>query len=579
MAIRKLNREGRAPIGMQLKIGAKFNLLVIGVILFLVITISLVAKFLIQKEMMQVFTERVQTVSELSYNWLNERYPGSWAIQNGDLFKGNIRVTDNNEVVDGIGEITGGAATVFQGDTRVATNILDENGQRRVGTKADPDVVEVVLKTGEPYIGKADILGEDYLAIYKPIQDVNGEVIGMWLVGAKIKTVNHTVLLLVLSIVGVSMIFGLIGIVLSVLLSKKIVRPILNINKQLNEIADGEGDLTKELSIKTKDEIGDLALAFNKMIANLRSMIQQISLSSNLMASASEELTAVAEQSTSATEQIASSIQEVSISAENNGERAAESSKAVQEMTINVQKVAEAASSVSEAAVETSKEASIGNESLLQVIQQMNTINETVDDSANVVKRLGEHSAEIGKITEFITAIADQTNLLALNAAIEAARAGEHGKGFAVVADEVRKLAEQSKESADKIVKFIGQIQEDTTVAMDVMNKGSHEVEVGKDIVQKTGEGIQKILYSIEKVASQIQEVSAVSEEIAAGAEQVNASIEQMAIGAQSSAGNTQSVAAASEEQLASMEEIAASSGSLSKMAEDLQNLIAKFKI
>ena len=195
------------------------------------------------------------------------------------------------------------------------------------------------------------------------------------------------------------------------------------------------------------------------------------------------------------------------------------------------------------------------------------------------IKKLGNLSQEIGNIIGVITGIADQTNLLALNAAIEAARAGEHGQGFAVVADEVRKLAEQSKESADQIAGLINQMQEDTTEAVNVMEVGTKEVAAGKVIVDETGKRFEKILLSIEQVTAQIQEVSAISEEMSASAEEVNASIEEMANIAQYSASNTQNVASASEEQLASMEEITASATTLSKMAEDLQAIVKKFKL
>ena len=562
-----------------LKIGTKFNLLVIGIILFLSIIISLVAKFQIEKATTQIFTDRVKVVSELGYNWLNETYPGDWSIKDGELYKGNTKINNNNELVDQIGEITKGAATIFYGDIRVATNVKDNNGQRTIGTKADSKVTDVVLKTGRTYIGEADIVGQNYLTMYKPIKDQNGKVIGMWFVGQKIEVINNIVLSLLSSIAVVLVIAGVIAVLLSLMFTRTIVRPILTINGQLKEIAEGEGDLTKELLVKSQDEIGDLANSFNKMLNNLRTMIRQIGMTSEQIAASSEELTASAEQTTQATNQIATSIQEVSTGAEMQGQGVTESSRAMQEMTTHIQQVAETTASVSETAIETSKEANLGSESIQKIIQQMNNISVSVDDSASVVKRLGEHSKEIGKITEVITGIADQTNLLALNAAIEAARAGEHGKGFAVVADEVRKLAEQSKESSDQIAGIIKRIQEDTIHAVDEMNKGTQEVAVGKDVVYKTGEGLQNILISIEQVASQIQEVSAVSEEMAASAEEVNASIEEMANIAQASASNTQDVASASEEQLASMEEIASSSASLSKMAENLQMLVKKFKI
>ena len=209
----------------------------------------------------------------------------------------------------------------------------------------------------------------------------------------------------------------------------------------------------------------------------------------------------------------------------------------------------------------------------------MDKIHGSVDDTAKVIQKLEERSKEIGQIIEVITGISDQTNLLALNAAIEAARAGEHGKGFAVVADEVKNLAEQSKESADKIANLIQQIQHDTTHAVEMMGKGTADVAEGISVVQVTGEGFKRIQQSIDQVTSQIQEISAVSEEMSASVEQVHASVDQVAQIVKEASTNTENIAAASEEQLASMEEITASSNSLSKMAEDLLAQMKQFKM
>lgn len=560
-------------------ISTKFNLLVIGIILFLSIVIGVVAFIQIDKSMMNVYEDRVKVISQLGYNLLDETYEGDWSIRDGKLYKGNTVMNDNNELLENIGSITNGVATIFQGDMRIATNVIDENGQRAVGTNANAKITEIVLNEGQTYVGEIDIVGVKHLALYQPIVDKDKNIIGIWSVGPPITTVGKTIFSLLTSIAIALLITGVIAVILSLLFVRSVVRPIRTINLQLKEIAEGEGDLTRELAVNSKDELGELATSFNQMIGSLREMIQQVSLTSQQVAASSEQLTASTEQTTMATSQIAASIQEVASGAEAQGIGAAESSTSMQGMADNIHQIAETTSTVSEVAVETTKEANLGNESLQQVIQQMNTIHSTVEDTAAVIRQLEVRSNEIGEIIAVITGIADQTNLLALNAAIEAARAGENGRGFAVVADEVRNLAEQSKTSADQITDLINQIQNDTNHAVTVMQKGTEEVALGMNVVQQTGEGFGRILASIENVAGQIQEVSAITEEVAASAEQINASIEEMASIAHTSASNTQNIAAASEEQMASMEEISNSSASLSKMAEDLQEMVGRFKV
>ncbi|MDQ0233037.1 methyl-accepting chemotaxis protein [Metabacillus malikii] len=560
------------------KIGTKINLLIIGVILFLSVIIGIVTGVQVDKAMNNVFSDRVKVVSELSYNWLDETYDGDWSLKDGELYKGDVKINDNHEIMDKIGEITKGVANVFQGDTTVATNVVVD-GERRVGQKAAPAISDVVLNSKEEYLGEADISGEKYLTLYMPIKNGDGEIIGMWMVGPKINVITETVQSILSILSAIIFISGIIAVIYSIIFTKKIVRPIKTINNQLKEISDGEGDLTKELSIDSRDEVGELANSFNRMIGSLRTMISQVGATSNEVTASSEELSASAEQTLQATGHIASSIQEVASGAEMQEQGALESSQTMKEMAIGIQQVAETTSTVSDLATETNQNAHLGNESIQKAIKQMNEIHSSVNNSAAVIKKLGDQSNRIGTITEVITGIANQTNLLALNAAIEAARAGEHGKGFAVVAEEVRKLAEQSKDSADEITSLISQIQVDTTHAVDLMDKGAVEASLGMDVIHETSEGFQKILQSIEEVTTQIQEVSAVTEEMSASIEEVNAMMEEMAHISQDSANNTQNVASAAEEQMASMEEITSSAASLSKIAEDLQKLVNKFKV
>ncbi|MGM9945916.1 MAG: methyl-accepting chemotaxis protein, partial [Lysinibacillus sp.] len=240
---------------------------------------------------------------------------------------------------------------------------------------------------------------------------------------------------------------------------------------------------------------------------------------------------------------------------------------------------ATATATVVEVSEETTKEAEEGNATIQQVVMQMNKINDSTNDSSTVIRNLEVRSTEIAKIIEVITNISDQTNLLALNAAIEAARAGEHGKGFAVVADEVRKLAEQSKGSADQIANLVREIQVDTEQAVKVMQNGMDDVAVGMTVVQQAGVGFKRIQQSIEQMTSQVQEISAVAQQMSASVEQVNSAMEQVAVKAKQSSKNAEDVAATSEEQLASMEEIASSSTALSKRAEELLAQIRQFKV
>ncbi|MFC4769330.1 methyl-accepting chemotaxis protein [Effusibacillus consociatus] len=371
---------------------------------------------------------------------------------------------------------------------------------------------------------------------------------------------------------------GVMAIALGLLFSRMIATPLVKVVDIANRVS--EGDLRVErLPNHSQDEVGQLASAVDGMVENLCSLIRQVKQTAELVAASSEELSATSEQTSKATEQIASSIQEVAAGSEIQVRSVEEISKEVAEMSSGVGQIASTAQHVSHAAIRAAEVALNGNRAIQTTVKQMNSINKTVNELSTSVKGLGARSQEIGQIVEVITAIAEQTNLLALNAAIEAARAGEQGRGFAVVADEVRKLAEQSAVSAQQIAQLISGIQEETIKAVHSMESGLEEVAAGINMVNAAGESFALIKQSVDDVTTQIQEVSAASQQVSAGTQQVVNSIDQIAGIAETAASGTQTVSAAIEEQTASMEEIAASASSLSKMAEELQMAVGKFKI
>ena len=392
------------------------------------------------------------------------------------------------------------------------------------------------------------------------------------------KTLSGNVQKVAFLIILLSVAAFIIGIGIATYISRVISKPVKLVSQAAKQLADGNLAIDK-IKVKNKDEIGQLAADFNEMATNLRNLIFQVSSTSEQVAASAEEMMASAEQTNSATNQVATAIQEVAGGAEVQSKNTEESAKAVGEMSGGIQRVAETTSTVAESAAETTKQAQVGQESLEKVIEKMKSINDTTSETNGVIKDLDRKSAEIGKIIEVITGIADQTNLLALNAAIEAARAGEHGKGFAVVADEVRKLAELSRQSASQISGLIEVIQKETHQVVEMMNKGTVEISEGSLLVQETGRTFEEILKSIENVSEEIQEVSAISEEMSASVLQVNASIEEVTKIARGSVASTAEIASATEEQLASMEEVASSSASLAKLAENLREMVGKFKI
>lgn len=379
--------------------------------------------------------------------------------------------------------------------------------------------------------------------------------------------------------IAVIIISILIGIMIALIISSKIVKPLHFIVAKLNELSHNEGDLTTRLHINSKDEFSLLANAFNKMLANIQNLIQQVKQTTVEVASSSEELYSSSEQNTQATNQVTLSIQEIASGAEKQVKGTEDGLVAIHEIVTGIQRIADSSSHVANFTDETMKQAEDGHKAVERTIQQMNTIQQTVDQAGKKVEELGQISKEVGSIVEVITGIADQTNLLALNASIEAARAGESGKGFAVVADEVKKLAEQSKNSASMISMLISNIQTNTLNAVESTNIGINEVENGLKVVNEVKSAFNGILISIRSVSEQIQEVSTSSQQISVGATQVNTSIEELSHISKESSASAQNVAASAEQQLAVNEEISSSAAVLSKMASELEHLVGRFKV
>lgn len=369
------------------------------------------------------------------------------------------------------------------------------------------------------------------------------------------------------------------GIIIAFFIIRSISKPITIMNARLKEIAEGEGDLTQTIDLDSRDELGEMAYSFNNMIGKLRELIIQVGYSAEQVAAASEQLTASSEETTRATEQIASTVQEVAIGTAKQAESVKGTSITVNEMSTSLSQFGTSSEVVKTTALHASGKAVEGNKAVATIVAQMNEINETVQELSVMVKTLGARSNQIGKIVAAITGIAEQTNLLALNAAIEAARAGEHGRGFAVVADEVRKLAEQSAGSAQEISQLISTIQSDTNETVKAMEDTTNKVTEGINFVHDAGKLFEQIKQAVLEVSSQIQEAVSDVQKMAVGAEQMAQSVELIAETADLAAIGTQNMSAATEEQLASMEEITASSSSLSKMAEELNEIVRKFKV
>ena len=378
---------------------------------------------------------------------------------------------------------------------------------------------------------------------------------------------------------GVLTVVGIVLIVVALLYaSNNIVNNILGLTGHINEMAQGNLRL-EPLAVTSDDEFGQMATGFNNMNKNIRSLITQMSRSAEQVAASSEELTASSQQAAEAATHVAQTIVEVAGGMDKQLTSVDTAKQHVDAAFVDMEAMTKKAEQVTENTEQMANAADHGAQLMHNAMDKMNGIEQSVANSAEVVKKLGENSKQIGQIVESISAIADQTNLLALNAAIEAARAGEAGRGFSVVAEEVRKLAEQSQQSAEEIKNRISVIQGDTEEAVVAMEAGTNEVALGTQAIREVGEQFKDITERVASIKTDMKEINGAVQTVSNGMQGIVTAMDTIDEVSRSTSEETQTISAAAEEQSASSEEIASASHSLADLAMELQTATGAFRI
>ena len=531
-------------------------------------------------------------------------------------------------VVDRVKDLVGGTATLFVREAddyiRISTNVKKADGSRAVGTVLDPKgKAYAAIRRGDSFIGVVDILGSPYFTCYEPMKDARDQVIGVWYVGYPIaslvelqKTIESTTILnhgflallggdgrvrfksaviaqpdlekllspdaagpqawhidrhtfapwgytlvcgypdsdIEAQMTGVQVGFILAGFVLAaalgtaltILLRRMVVGPLLLVARTMES-----ADLSTQIHSSRIDEIGSFSAAFDRFVGMMRAIVQQVKDTSHSVSASCEEISTNAVQMATGTETQSRQTREVAT--------------AMEQVTRTIHENSKTAAATVEAANEARQAAEVGGHAVEDAYTGIQQIAEVVNHSAEAVKELGNSGDQIGEITGVIDDIADQTNLLALNAAIEAARAGEQGRGFAVVADEVRRLAERTTKATKEIAQTIRKIQDDTHQAVETLLGGVHRVDDAIALARKAGESIGQIVESSQKVSLMITQIAAASEQQATAAGQIAKNVEGIDTITNETANGTRQTAKAVE--------------GLTSLTRSLESLVGQFQI
>ena len=480
--------------------------------------------------------------------------PGAYRMEGETLYKGDYNVSENVDIIDSFVDGSAADVTLFYGDTRRATSLRDKDtGERILGTKASDAVIQAVINEGKTYeTDSVTINGETYYAFYMPAIDSAGKCVGMVFAGQPATEASARINKSSMMILGIAALILIIALLVCIKIASAIARVIIQTEKLLSSLAEGDLNLTvNERILKRTDEIGIMGHAVQRLLEELQNIIGSIKKNTETLMSQGNNLESMASQTSTTADEISSAVEDISKGAVSMAEDIESATGQVANMGAIIEKIADSVKELDD----------LSNQMHVADVESSRIINELSESNDRTTAAIRKIEASVHTTNESVTriqdavnliaSIASETSLLALNASIEAARAGEAGRGFAVVAEQIRMLAEDSANSAETSKKLLEANQK--------------EVSYGNEVTQKTAESLNKVLTELDTIIGEVANIRVASDHQAVSVKQIEKGVKQI--------GDTiQSNSAASQETSATSEQLAAE-------ADSLDSLVGKFRL
>lgn len=513
-----------------------------------------------------------------TFNYVDD---GEYQLMDGVLYKGEFNVSDTVEIADNLKEAADTDITVFFGDTRYMTSVIDEQGKRVIGTKAGEKVIQTVLKEGKEYFATdVDVVGQSYFGYYLPLYDSEKNVVGMIFSGMPQADAEGKILSIMSLLAGIMFVVFIVCALLLFLVVSKMVHALRMGAKALEQVATGK--LNVELDSKIvnrKDELGTISRAIMQVEEELVHIISNMKEDSKFLNDTSVYLSERAETSANHISQVGHAVEEIAVGA---GGQAEETQNATENIIIMGNMIEETVNEI-DMMNENAKQIKQLGQTAIATLSDLENVNEMTRESIGVIyeqtNTTNSSAQKIREATELITNIAEETNLLSLNASIEAARAGEQGRGFAVVASQIQKLAEQSNDSARQIDAIITELLADSAKAVETMDAVKDIMEQQNQNVKETDQQVNEVLRQVEEAIEAIGRIAKKTESINEARVGVTDTVQNLTAVAEENAASTEESSASVNQVGEIIHDISDNAKKLKEISEKMEESMARFEL